>query len=660
MRILLSCIPITVIAICTVVAVSIINLNQQVTKHINTSLLQSTEKSSASIQEWVGEIKCYLKAVKAALEAVNFRTNEEIIEYMTTTMDLNEACPYGVYGGDGLGQYYDGSGWVPGDDFVVVERSWYKEGLENEDIAFGVPYVDAQTGEMVVSASALLKRPDKFKMVVAADVFLNEISKSVEEMNILDTKSEQAFVIDKKESIVVSHSNRDYNGYVIKEDDENAFFREVYKMYDAKEGVIQKINVEGKEYNICKKSIDETEWVLFTAVLSDEVRADLTGTVSLLVIIAVVSIIAIIIIIALSMKTITKPIEKLTDDLTKISGGDFSIEIASTNQNDEISLMSKAMAEYVGVMRNIITSINDISEKLESNSATGKGISEALGCTAFDENRAIKDMQDNLKHFMEFMKELSESATVLLEIVELTNSAGTDASERMDETRSITDKGHKDIIVVQDIMREIASGMEELGDIVKQIDASTADITEMMNTIEGIASQTNLLSLNASIEAARAGEAGRGFAIVADEIGRLAYSSKDTALRVNDIVKKITEQVNFMNEKTRNNVQSIENNVGAIEQACNTFDNIEKNILETSDALGSIIEKMKNVDDVSEKMKNISNVQSQKVNEILVGVEKIATETDKLNDESISIEENSNKVLQSSQELVEHMKFFNM
>ena len=103
----------------------------------------------------------------------------------------------------------------------------------------------------------------------------------------------------------------------------------------------------------------------------------------------------------------------------------------------------------------------------------------------------------------------------------------------MEETRIITDEGHKDMINVQDRMKNISVDIKDIADVVKEVETSTNDISEMMGVIQDMASQTNMLSLNASIEAARAGEAGRGFSIVAEEIGRLADVSKDAARTLN-------------------------------------------------------------------------------------------------------------------------------
>lgn len=76
-----------------------------------------------------------------------------------------------MYGGDASGVYWNGSGWVPDADYVPSERDWYKTGLNNDEFVFGMPYEDAQTGEMIVSASAELKRPDRNKMVISSLIY---------------------------------------------------------------------------------------------------------------------------------------------------------------------------------------------------------------------------------------------------------------------------------------------------------------------------------------------------------------------------------------------------------------------------------------------------------------------------------------------------------
>jgi methyl-accepting chemotaxis protein len=157
-------------------------------------------------------------------------------------------------------------------------------------------------------------------------------------------------------------------------------------------------------------------------------------------------------------------------------------------------------------------------------------------------------MKENMNVLVESMRGFVNETKQLFDIVEGVNNVGTMANKKMRDTVDITNQGHRDMIDVQSMMQDIVQGMKELEEVVKLVNESTSDITNVMDVIEEMAAQTNLLSLNASIEAARAGEAGRGFAIVASEIGRLAEESSNSTHEVNLIIEKITKHVHNVKE----------------------------------------------------------------------------------------------------------------
>jgi methyl-accepting chemotaxis protein len=241
-----------------------------------------------------------------------------------------------------------------------------------------------------------------------------------------------------------------------------------------------------------------------------------------------------------------------------------------------------------------------------------------------------------------------------------TQSASKEASARMNETSSITDKGYHDMINVRRRMSGINSDMNAMVSVVQDVELSTKEIREIMGVIQDMAEQTNLLSLNASIEAARAGEAGRGFSIVAEEIGRLAFVSNDAADNVNKLVEKIRRQVDVMINKTNVSMQNIQDNSVVIEKACTTFENIENNVKITSDAVSEIVSKVNTVEKVSTDMIDVTKVQSDNVQIMFDSIDSLSEDVKMFMTESKDVEDNSQNTSESAKILVNHMKFFNI
>ena len=135
----------------------------------------SKEKLTLESNYYVEEISAWAESVlnevtiyKNMIERLGLE-NDAIYELMYTSVDSHEAYPFGLYMGDDQGNYFDASGWEPGEDFVVTERDWYKEGLLHDQFAFGEPYVDSMTGGTCVSISSRLKAGSAVT-VLSADV----------------------------------------------------------------------------------------------------------------------------------------------------------------------------------------------------------------------------------------------------------------------------------------------------------------------------------------------------------------------------------------------------------------------------------------------------------------------------------------------------------
>lgn len=137
---------------------------------------------TGEVSAWVNRIFSELDIYKAAIEEDNFIGDRAILRYMEKTVDKCADYPVGLYMGDDRGTYLDGSGWVPGPDWVLTQRDWYLDGVENDQFAFGEPYYDSMTGDMCVSASVRVKYEPAVR-VLAADIYLDhmkEVVKNIE------------------------------------------------------------------------------------------------------------------------------------------------------------------------------------------------------------------------------------------------------------------------------------------------------------------------------------------------------------------------------------------------------------------------------------------------------------------------------------------------
>ena len=237
-------------------------------------LTLSREKLTLESQYYAEEISAWAKSVlseatiyKDMIEKLGLQ-NEATYELMYTSVDSHEAYPFGLYLGDDQGNYFDASGWIPDEDFVVTERDWYKEGLKHDRFAFGEPYVDAMTGGTCVSISSRLKTGPAVT-VLSADVYLDYASRLSAE--IASDNLEHAFFVTRDSRLIIADSDASMIGTTLSAEHESMLYQNVSRLLDA--GKTGQHDILGDEslYLVNISTIPDTGWYFVTCMNRNEV-----------------------------------------------------------------------------------------------------------------------------------------------------------------------------------------------------------------------------------------------------------------------------------------------------------------------------------------------------------------------------------------------------
>ena len=333
-----------------------------------------------------------------------------------------------------------------------------------------------------------------------------------------------------------------------------------------------------------------------------------------LILISIGSIISCIYMVFGLVKLLTKPIVELEEAAKKLEKGILDVEIKFESQ-DELGILANSFRNTCSFLKTIVLDINEIlgqlsdgnfnvnSSRLEhyiGDFSTTKDsiqkIIESLNYTFFEIKEATVQVKGGAEQVAETSQTISEGATEQASAIEeLTASLG----EVNEKVQNSVKHAKETNVITSELGVKIEESNEKMNEMVKameEIDNSSRNIREIINTIASISEQTNLLALNAAIEAARAGKSGKGFAVVAEEVRKLAEESsqavKDTAELIESSIKSV-EKGKIIADTT---AVSLKEAVKKTEEAVQLVDNIS----------------------------NISEVQAVSINQINGGIDQIA------------------------------------
>lgn len=515
----------------------------------------------------------------------------------------------GIYHTDG--SKYTGYGNAPAD---VSDRKYFKFLEETGNIVIGEPALQDDIVQLAVGIPLKAEEDTVYYLVGSYKYdILNDV---LSNMNLGETGA--AYIVNEEGQIIgdkdMENIVKGVNVYEMYPDSKS---RDMYEKVIGGETGSQKISLHNTPHYVAYSPVPGTLWSL---VIDVPVREFKTRSVTAAVLGTVLAVAVLIIglgMIARMVSGLTDHLRVATGRIEALSEGDLASAVNNSGTGDEIEVLTTALARTVEQLNSYISNIRYVLGELSGGNYTVEATGEYNGDFAALKE-ALEVITDSLNHNMEAMRDSAREVAANTDIISgHTRQMQEDSGEQMEAVTRLNESTNRIVSNIGTIVDsanrvkecsdatsvKVMQGNQEMAGLIANMDeinVNMEQIKQISGMIEGIAAQTNLLSLNASIEAARAGEHGKGFAVVAEQVRELAVQSATASAQTTEIIRNTSHTIQKGVEAAR----SMETSLMEIAENSSRFseitDNLEQVIVEQKAAAENVKSDLESVDRIAE------------------------------------------------------------
>ncbi|MCT6923747.1 methyl-accepting chemotaxis protein [Metasolibacillus sp.] len=620
--------------------VSYQSAKQQILNEQQASAMESVRELNTNITSMIApkihDIEYFANKLNAA--SLQLEQRDELKESFKEYVSLHPEVEL-LYIGVADGQMIDEPVSDYASDYDPRKRPWYQQAMENKGVvSISSPYVSMSTNNIVVS---VMKPLADNSGVVALDVNISVLSEITDNIKIGQTGymallDNQGLYIAQQDKESGSEATENYIEEVYAKDKDTIINNNRHVLFDTNE---------------------LTGWKILGTMFTAEATKAASKTLTAIIVIVAIAVIVGGGFVLLMIRSIVSPIKELQENALKISEGDLTTHI-DIHTKDEIGQLAEAFVSMKLSLKELLQQLEQSVQQVQSsaqnlatntaeNIAASEQVTDAMQEVASSTERQTTGIEQNAISIEEVAKGIVEVTDSTMQVSDLSGHA-----------MQLADEGGQSVQQTVQQMKSIHTSVVQSDETINSLYARTKEIGSILEIITAISDQTNLLALNAAIEAARAGEHGKGFAVVADEVRKLAEQSLQSTNQISELIAAIQQDTAQSVQSMSRATSDVEHGLQLTAQASDKFASIVESLQEIAPKIEGISAASEEISAVVEEVSATALELSDHAKSNAAASEEVAASTEQTLASMHEMAAAANKLQEMADELRSYMEKF--